>query len=117
MRFEDVKLNGKYRVINNETEHGFDVGNVVQIIAIEPTEDDAHLICAKSWTKPWRGEWYITPEEMESIDELNTKLPDWRMIVENLLDFIEDEHENAGQMMYNEIRQLYGYPYDWTCKR
>ena len=117
MRFEDVKLNGKYRVTNNETEHGSDVGDVVQIIAIEPTEDDAHLICAKSWTKPWRGEWYITPEEMESIDELNTKLPDWRMIVENLLDFIEDEHENAGQMMYNEIRQLYGYPYDWTCKR
>ena len=26
MRFEDVKLNGKYRVTNNETEHGFDVG-------------------------------------------------------------------------------------------
>ena len=55
MKFEDVKLNGKYRVTNNETEHGFDVGDVVQIIAIEPTEDDAHLICAKSWTKPWRG--------------------------------------------------------------
>ena len=50
-------------------------------------------------------------------DELNTKFPNWRMMVEDLLDFIEDEHENAGQMMYNEIRQLYGYPYDWTCKR
>ena len=111
MKFKDVKLNGKYRVTNNETKHGFDVGDVVQIIAIEP------IIRAKSWTKPWRGEWCITPEEMESIDGLNTKLPDWRMIVENLLDFIEDEHENAGQMMYNEIRQLYGYPYDWTCKR
>lgn len=117
MNIEDVKPNGKYRVIANETEHGFDVGDVVQIIAIEPTEDGEHLIHAKSWTKPWRGEWYITPEEMESIDELNTKFPNWRMIVEDLLDFIEDEHENAGQMMYNEIRQLYGYPYDWTCKR
>ena len=69
MRFEDVKLNGKYRVTNNETEHGFDVGDVVQIIAIEPTEDGEHLIRAKSWTKPWRGEWYITPEEMKSILE------------------------------------------------
>ena len=86
MKFEDVKLNGKYRVTSNETEHGFDVGDVVQIIAIEPTEDDAHLIRAKSWTKPWRGEWYITPEEMESIDELNTKLPDWRMIDTGPLD-------------------------------
>ena len=59
----------------------------------------------------------FTPEEMESIDELDAKLPNWRMMVEDLLDFIEDQHENAGQMMYNEIRQLYGYPYEWTCKR
>lgn len=122
MKFEDVKLNGKYRVIDNKTGHDFDIGDIVQIIAIEsiedePTEDDGHLIYAESWTKPWRGEWCIKPEEMESIDELDAKLPNWRMMVEDLLDFIEDQHENAGQMMYNEIRQLYGYPYDWTCKR
>lgn len=117
MKFEDVKLNSKYRVTNNETDHDFDIGDVVQIIAIEPTEDDGHLIYAKSWTKPWRGKWCIKPEEMESIDELDTKLPNWRMMVEDLLDVIEDQHEGMGQMMYNEIRQLYGYPYEWTCKR
>lgn len=117
MKFEDVKLNGKYRIVDNKTEHDFDIGDVVQIVAIEPTEDGEHLIHAESWTKPWRGKWYIKPEEMESIDELNTKLPNWRMMIEDLLDFIEDQHENAGQMMYNEIRQLYGYPYEWTCKR
>lgn len=117
MKFEDVKLNGKYRVVDNESGHDFDVGDVVQIIAIEPTEDGEHLIHAESWTKSWRGEWCIKPEEMENIDELDAKLPNWRMMIEDLLDFIEDQHENAGQMIYNEIRQLYGYPYEWMCKR
>lgn len=50
MKFEDVKLNGKYRVVDNETGHDFDIGDVVQIIAIEPTEDGEHLIHAESWT-------------------------------------------------------------------
>lgn len=117
MKFEDVKVNGKYRVTDNETEHGFDISDVVRVIGIDTTEDGERLIHAESWSKPWQGDWCVKPEEMENISEFDTKLPNWRMMVEDLLDFIEDQHENAGQMMYNEIRQLYGYPYEWTCKR
>lgn len=117
MKIEEVKVGGKYRVTANETEHDFDIGDVVQIIAIEPTEDGNNIIHATSWTKPWRGEWCVRLDEIEPVEELTQKLPNWRMMVEDLLDFIEDQHEGTGQMMYNEIRQLYGYPYDWTCKR
>lgn len=113
MKFEDVKLNGKYRVIANLSEHDFDIGDVIQVIAI----DEEDIIHAESWTKPWRGEWAVKPEEIEPIVEKNRSLPNYRMMVEDLLDFIEDQHEGTGQMMYNEIRQLYGYPYEWTCKR
>ena len=30
MKFEDVKLNSKYRVVANLSEHDFDIGDVVQ---------------------------------------------------------------------------------------
>ena len=30
MKFEDVKLNGKYRVVDNKTGHDFDIGDIVQ---------------------------------------------------------------------------------------
>lgn len=113
MKFEDVKLNGKYRVIANRSEHDFEIGDIIQVVAI----NEENIILAESWTKPWRGEWAIKPEEMKPINETKRDFPNYRMMVEDLLDFIEDQHEGTGQMMYNEIRQLYGYPYEWTRKR
>lgn len=48
----------------------------------------------------------------------NTKPePKWHMMVDDLLDTIEDLHEGMGEIMFKEIKQMYGYPYDWTCKR
>lgn len=112
MNIKDVKLNGKYRVIANETGHDFDIGDIIQVTKIE-----ADIIHATSWTKSWRGEWCLRADEIEAVNELVQKLPNWQIMIEDLLDIIEDQHEGMGQMMYNEIRQLYGYPYEWTCKR
>lgn len=46
-----------------------------------------------------------------------TPEPKWHVMVDNLLDTIEDLHEGMGEIVFKEIKQMYGYPYDWTCKR
>ena len=119
MNCEDVKCGGIYQIIDNISDHGFAIGDIV-IIDTE-IEDGYNYVFASLCKRTATAEdrWAVQPEELRPyIPKPNTApAPNWQLIVDDLLDAIEDHHEGMGEIMLKEIKQMYGYPYDWTCKR
>ena len=119
MNRKEIKRGGIYQIIDNISDHGFAIGDIV--IVDTDIEDDHNYVFASLCKRTATAEdrWAVKPEELKPyIFKRNaTNESKWRVMVDDLLDTIEDLHKGMGEIMFKEIKQMYGYPYDWTCKR
>lgn len=119
MNRDEIKCGGVYQIIDNISDHGFTVGDIV--IVDTEIEDGYNYVFASlcGCTATAEDRWAVKPEELKPyVSKLNIATePKWHVMVDDLLDTIEDLHEGMGEIMFKEIKQMYGYPYDWTCKR
>lgn len=119
MKREDIKRGGVYQIIDNISDHGFAIGDIV--IVDTEVEDGYNYVFASlcGCTATAEDRWAVKPEELKPYVSKPNTAPEskWHVMVDDLLDTIEDLHEGMGEIMFKEIKQMYGYPYDWTCKR
>lgn len=119
MNRDEIKRGGIYQIIDNISDHGFAIGDIVIVDTdIEDGCDYAYAsLCKRTATTEDR--WAVKPEELKPYISKpdTTNEPKWHVMVDDLLDTIEDLHEGMGEIMLKEIKQMYSYPYDWTCKR
>ncbi len=119
MKREDIKRGGVYQIIDNISDHGFAIGDIV--IVDTEVEDGYNYVFASlcGCTATAEDRWAVKPEELKPYVSKSNTAPKskWHVMVDDLLDTIEDLHEGIGEIMFKEIKQMYGYPYDWTCKR
>lgn len=119
MNRKDIKRGGVYQIVDIISDHGFVVGDIV--IVDSNIEDGCDYVfaslCGRTATAEDR--WAVKPDELKPyVSKPDTATePKWHMMVDDLLDTIEDLHEGMGEIMFKEIKQMYGYPYDWVSKR